>query len=222
VRPLATFLSLALLTTSQAAAARRTPTVTLEVWPSAVGEMQLAAASERDAARRAAVGGGPRAPRPEEVAPPWIEPGEALRLSLDQADRALGLGPAGAVLSAVRPLVQGADVQGEATLIVGVDTDGRVRAVDVRDVADPALAPAWLAIAAELAEGPPLSLRAPPRWARGAWIAIHVDARDRTPTGNLPGRPIEQLDNGISFDVTDVGNPAARVVRTRVEREEWR
>jgi len=149
--------------------------------------------------------------RPDEAEPP----AGALRQSLSEYDRRLGLGATGPILSSARQVAQSEWVTGEATLEVIADRSGLVRSVRVVNASQDT--DGWRRYAEELQAAPASNLRLPEE-ARGVWTLIFVRAANERATGShawwSPGV-------AFTFDLSNIASKKTRTVHSHVLSEVW-
>jgi hypothetical protein len=150
--------------------------------------------------------------RPDEVEPP----AGALRQSLSEFDRQLGLGGSGPLVSAAREVAMSEWVTGEATFEVLVDRSGMIQSARLVDASRDAAG--WRRFGEELKSSSPRSGMRLPERARGVWTLLYVNVDNELTSGHrrwwAPGAV-------LTFDIADVHARRVRTVHTHVLGEVW-
>jgi hypothetical protein len=141
-------------------------------------------------------------------------PAGAVRQSLSELDRRLGLGSAGPVVSAARDVAQSEWVTGTALIEVIADRTGRIQSVRVVGAStDP---DGWRRYAEELRGAQRSGMRLP-ETSRGLWTLLELRAQNELSSGHqrwwAPGV--------FLFEIADVNAHRMRTVHTKVLSEVW-
>jgi hypothetical protein len=118
---------------------------------------------------------------------------QSIETALARRDQRIGLGPEGPVVSAVETLVMQSTTapNGEATLFVRTDADGKVVHTEVRVASSDG--PEWERIARDLARAlGDKRMRVPPG-SRGVSFQLKVTSKEQLPSGAAPGLEINVL-----------------------------
>ena len=118
---------------------------------------------------------------------------QSIETALAKRDQRIGLGPEGPVVKEVEQLVmQGSTApDGDATLFVRTDADGKVIYVEVREAS--ADGPEWERIARELVRALGDQRMRAPAGSRGVSFQVRVTSREQLPSGASPGLEINVL-----------------------------
>ena len=153
-----------------------------------------------------------------------VEAGRRLENSIETAlakrDQRIGLGPEGAAVAAVETLVmQGSTApNGNATLFVRTDADGKVVHVEVREASGDG--PEWERIARELVRALGAARTRVPPGSRGVSFQLRVASREQLPSGAAPGLEIGlfglTLKRGRGDNATRIGILEPKITTQKV------